>query len=516
MATVVVVVTVMMMLVKVHEINAARILMAVPIGARSHENFFMPLAEHLTQRNHTVTYLSGFESTKERPNIRVVFVPDVQILKKLRNLFTDNVNTAFAAIFDDMLEVCVKALSYEGVQRLNDEKFDLIILHAGLTECFLSFAHKLKVPFIFVNPNKITPAFVKLAGTPDFPSLSANYLLDLEIPLTFTGRMINSLYNLVGAMSNEYVILPSEERQCRERQLCPDDMPSFHDLRRKTSLFITNIVRTMENPSLPYTPTVVHAGGIHCRPAKPLPQDLQQWVASSGKPGFIYFSLGSLVPSSEMPEKYLKVLVEVFGSLEQRVLWKWDDDTIENLPPNVRLSKWLPQQDILGHPQLRLFITHGGLFSTQEATYHGVPILGMPVSIDQHHNMRTVKHEGWGDFLYWEDLTYDKLQGHILQLLDDASVKEKVERRSTIIRDQPMSPGDWATYWIEYVLRHQGAHHLRSPVVDIPWYQLYNVDVWALLVVVTLTSLVLGSWLSYRILLFSARYCCGSSKTKKD
>ncbi|MPD00953.1 2-hydroxyacylsphingosine 1-beta-galactosyltransferase [Portunus trituberculatus] len=115
--------------------------------------------------------------------------------------------------------------------------------------------------------------------------------------------MINSLYNLVGAMSNEYVILPSEERQCRERQLCPDDMPSFHDLRRKTSLFITNIVRTMENPSLPYTPTVVHAGGIHCRPAKPLPQDLQQWVASSGKPGFIYFSLGSLVPSSEMPEK---------------------------------------------------------------------------------------------------------------------------------------------------------------------------------------------------------------------
>ncbi|MPC54461.1 hypothetical protein E2C01_048378 [Portunus trituberculatus] len=145
MATVVAVVTVMMMLVKVHEINAARILMAVPIGARSHENFFMPLAEHLTQRNHTVTYLSGFESTKERPNIRVVFVPDVQILKKLRNLFTDNVNTAFAAIFDDMLEVCVKALSYEGVQRLNDEKFDLVILHAGLTECFLSFAHKLKV-----------------------------------------------------------------------------------------------------------------------------------------------------------------------------------------------------------------------------------------------------------------------------------------------------------------------------------------------------------------------------------
>lgn len=42
------------------------------------------------------------------------------------------------------------------------------------------------------------------------------------------------------------------------------------------------------------------------------------------------------------------MLLEVLGSLQQRVLWKWDEDTMEGLPPNVRLSKWLPQQDVLG------------------------------------------------------------------------------------------------------------------------------------------------------------------------
>lgn len=47
-------------------------------------------------------------------------------------------------------------------------------------------------------------------------------------------------------------------------------------------------------------------------------------------------------------DRYRKVLVQVFGSLKQRVLWKWDKDTMEDLPPNVRLGKWLPQQDILG------------------------------------------------------------------------------------------------------------------------------------------------------------------------
>ena len=46
--------------VVVQEANAARILMAVPIGTKSHNNFFMPLAEHLAQWNHTVSCCKHF------------------------------------------------------------------------------------------------------------------------------------------------------------------------------------------------------------------------------------------------------------------------------------------------------------------------------------------------------------------------------------------------------------------------------------------------------------------------
>ena len=57
--------------------------------------------------------------------------------------------------------------------------------------------------------------------------------------------------------------------------------------------------------------------------------------------------------------------MEVFGSLQQRVLWKWDSDSMDDLPPNVRLSKWLPQQDILG----QLFRSHHTLLLIVSLTF---------------------------------------------------------------------------------------------------------------------------------------------------
>ena len=54
-----------------------------------------------------------------------------------------------------------------------------------------------------------------------------------------------------------------------------------------------------------------------------------------------------------MPENIRQAFVSAFSKLKQRVLWKYETETMDNLPPNVKLSKWLPQQDVLGHPKIR-------------------------------------------------------------------------------------------------------------------------------------------------------------------
>lgn len=101
-----------------------------------------------------MTYIAGYDLAKRPPNVRVVFVPDVQIFERLPNLFSNEIHTAMSFLYDDMKTVCVKALAYEEVQKLRDEKFDLLILHIGLTECFLTFAYELQVCNYLITPGK--------------------------------------------------------------------------------------------------------------------------------------------------------------------------------------------------------------------------------------------------------------------------------------------------------------------------------------------------------------------------
>ena len=77
-------------------------------------------------------------------------------------------------------------------------------------------------------------------------------------------------------------------------------------------------------------------------------QDLEDFV-SGGNEGFVFVSMGSLVKTAIMPETLRKIFIKAFSVLPYRVLWKWEaNDNMPDLPRNVQLGKWLPQQDILG------------------------------------------------------------------------------------------------------------------------------------------------------------------------
>jgi len=127
----------------------------------------------------------------------------------------------------------------------------------------------------------------------------------------------------------------------------------------------------------------IEIGGFHVKnETKPLPDDLREFIESA-EHGVVYFSLGGNLRPSKMKEQKKRDILASLSKLKQKVIWKWDDETVEVDKSKFIVRKWLPQDDILAHPNVKLFVTHGGLLSCTESILRGTPIVGIPIFGDQ-------------------------------------------------------------------------------------------------------------------------------------
>ncbi|DAA28628.1 TPA: UDP glucuronosyltransferase 2B10-like isoform 2 [Bos taurus] len=237
----------------------------------------------------------------------------------------------------------------------------------------------------------------------------------------------------------------------------------------------------------PRLPNVEFVGGLHCKPAKPLPKEMEEFVQSSGENGIVVFSLGSMV--SNVSEDRAKVIASAFAQIPQKVLWRYDGKKPDTLGPNTRLYKWLPQNDLLGHPKTKAFITHGGSNGVYEAIYHGIPMVGTPLFADQADNIARMKSKGTAVRLDLETMSTRDLLNALKEVINNPSYKENVMRLSAIQHDQPMKPLDRAVFWIEFVMRHKGAKHLRPAIHDLTWFQYHSLDVIGFLLACVATAI---------------------------
>lgn len=82
--------------------------------------------------------------------------------------------------------------------------------------------------------------------------------------------------------------------------------------------------------------------------------------------------------------------------------------------------------------------------------------------------------------------------------------KENIKRLSELHLDRPIHPLDLAVHWVEFVMRHKGAPHLRPAAHDLNWIQYHSLDVIAFLLAVVLLSL----FISFKCCMFCCRRCC--------
>jgi len=130
-------------------------------------------------------------------------------------------------------------------------------------------------------------------------------------------------------------------------QVLGGDSPSIYELDSIASLIMVNQHFALNYPR-PLLPNIIEVGGMHVsRETKPLDKEFKDFL-DGAKEGAIYFSMGSNLRSDQMAPEKVKAFVEAFAELPQRVLWKWEADTLPGQPKNLKVSSWMPQQEILG------------------------------------------------------------------------------------------------------------------------------------------------------------------------
>ncbi|XP_065606837.1 UDP-glucuronosyltransferase 1A9-like isoform X6 [Cyrtonyx montezumae] len=386
--------------------------------------------------------------------------------------------------------------STETLQYLNQSGFDAILTDPILM-CGPLLANYFSLPFVFFMRGLPCDLHFGAAQCPSPISYAPRTFSFNSDHMTFFQRVENALISLLELFycNGYYQAALQLSSEVLQRDV------SLTDLLNNASISLMRFDFVFEYPR-PVMPNMVFIGGINCAQKKPLPKEFEAIVNASGEHGIVVFSLGSMV--SEIPMKKAMEIADALGSVPQTVLWRYTGEAPPNLPKNVKLVKWLPQNDLLAHPKTRAFITHGGSHGVYEGICNAVPMVIMPLFGDQMDNAKRVESRGAGLTLNILEMTSKDISDALKAVINDKKYKENIQRLSDLHLDRPIHPLDLAVHWVEFVMRHKGAPHLRPAAHDLNWIQYHSLDVIAFLLAVVLLFL----FISLKCCMFCCRRCC--------
>ncbi|XP_031341942.1 UDP-glucuronosyltransferase 2B1-like isoform X2 [Photinus pyralis] len=466
-------------------VRAARILGIVALPSYSHQVVFQPLWRELSIRGHQVTTLTTDPINDPKltnlTEIDLHFAYEtwnkdimVTALKFQGNsigLINNLMKQAFDVIDEELRHPKVQALIH------GDDEFDLVIIEV-IALPFLPFAAKFKCPVINIISLDMSSRLHQLMGNPTHPILYPDVYYPYDEHLTFRQRLTSVIITCLMNVNGIHAYLAANSMA--QKYFGPN-YPSLVDIIYNVSMIFVNTDPILHRVR-PFVPTVVQiGGGSHLKPARLLPTDLQE-LLDNAESGFIYFSLGSNVKSKDIPIDLRETILETFAELPYMVLWKFEAENLPNRPKNVFISKWLPQQDVLRHRNIKLFVTQGGLQSMEEAVYSGVPMVVMPFFADQGYNAKAIVYKGMGLSVDYANLKKEEFRDKVLEVIREPRYRNRVKELARLALDQPMTGMERAVWWTEYVIRHKGAEHLNSPIKDFPWYKYLLLDVLVVLV----------------------------------
>ncbi|EDW76574.1 uncharacterized protein Dwil_GK14593 [Drosophila willistoni] len=494
-------------------VSPLKILGMFPHPAISHFQFFHPIMRGLAEVGHTVDVMSPFPDRQPLPGYTDYLLPMANLSnaigfdsfeeQKSLNLILHYGEFYYLHSFGrDACNLTLNGEALEQILRHPPGYYDVIMMEQFNTDCLMSVAHQLRAPVIAMSSCALMPWHYERMGAPLIPSYISALFMGKSQEMSFGGRLAN--WFTVHSLNLLYKLFSIPAADALVRQKFGPQMPSVGEMVKNTSLMLINQHFSLSGPK-PLPPNVIEVGGVHIKPAKALPSELQHLLDNATK-GAILISWGSQLRATSLPTAKREAVVRALGRLEQQIIWKWENDTLPNKPHNVHIMKWLPQRDILAHPNLKVFFSHGGLMGTTEAVSSGVPIVGMPIYGDQSLNIASLVQRGMAINLDFYSLTEDAIYEALTRALDP-SFKRNARKVAAAYNERPQKPLDTAIWWVEYVAETKGAPLTQPKAVHLSRFVYYSLDAYATVFAVLL--LLLATWLGL------LRLCCGRRDHQK-
>ncbi|KAK2141701.1 hypothetical protein LSH36_1055g00102 [Paralvinella palmiformis] len=468
--------------------RSARVLV-FPLSHMSHIIYHAKIAQLLAEEGHTVdiilpTYTKIPELITET-NIRILSYEVNSTLadlhkKVLSKVLIDYVmsRTSFERFVNFMKIFMERDPSWDEMKPnlLNDEyvraqlettHYDVAVVDKMALKAYTALNFSTKFPVILFG----TLIYEWVIGVPSLPSFVPIFISTFDDKMSFLQRFLNTV-----AYTINYILLTV---------VLPDPPISVSKFPQLCSMYFVLDDVAVSYPR-PTTPNIIFVGDAIPSPSKPLLPNIARFVESAER-GVILVSFGTYI--SNLPYDLASKFCSAFERIPQKVIWKITNQTICGYPTDKVLAlDWIPQNDLLGHPNVKLFISHCGKNSLLESIYHATPILAFPTAIDQPYNAQLVESRGLGHQMRLGEFSADDLASNITGILENRTILSKVQGASLLMRNKTDTPSKRISYWIEHMAAY-GDTYLRSNAMDLNVLQFYCLDV--LLAIMAIVALVI-------------------------
>ncbi|KFB36996.1 AGAP002783-PA-like protein [Anopheles sinensis] len=492
--------------------DAAKILAIFPVPLKQHQLVYRPLLEELARRGHDIVLMTtdpldlppkGTGNGTLADRIEQIDLGFAYGLPALEQLHVDGLDgrDMLRNIFDVMRTISAEELQHPAVQRLirsassaePGNRFDVVIVEWSGVTLMNAFAEHFRAPLVGIANGGAYINAHEALGNPNHPIGYPSIFMPFSEDLSLLQRISSVLFTVWYRFYYYTEEIPAQNAIAKSN--FGEQISDLRQIEQNADLLLINAFQLLGNVR-PVGPTTVHLGGIHQRRvAEPLPEDLALFLSHSDGP-VVYVNLAVTSAGARLDK-----IVKTLERLDLASVWALNEDSeLINSTGRIYQSYSVPQEAVLAHPKVRVFVTDGGQMNVEDAIQHKVPVVGISYSTSYEHYLRQIaKYEaGIISLIDYESQTFaDKLR----DVCTDDRYQENVSKLHRLLNDQPQTSIERAVWWIEYVTRNAGAKQLR--VRHLSWFEYLMLDV-LLAVGVFATVIVCAiAYLIYRAVRYS-------------